>query len=439
MTNLEQLPPHNTHAEQAVLGSIIMDPPAIHDVLDVVTIGDFYHPTHAEIFRGLVALHEQRHGIDLLTVNNWLAEHGKLDHQMADLITLVNSTPTSVNARQYGMTVRENAMRRYIIANAAIMASTAYNADTPLNELLATVQGNLADATGKVNKGDLTGLQAGLATLYDKIQSDIDPNPITFPYTDLNYLLESLSTYKNEMVTIAARPGMGKTSALVDIALHAAYQKQHVALFSLEMSEEQLLTKMVSNKTKIESGHIRQKRLNDDQKQLIFKSMGQLSALPIYIDDTGDATVQSIAAKCHRLRMTVGLDLVIVDYLQLMESAKKSSNRTEEVGQISRGLKRLAMELNVPVIAAAQLSRAVEMRGDKRPLLADLRESGSIEQDSAAVIFIYRDDYYNPDTDRPNIAEFIVAKNRFGGTGVVDLYWSGQSTTFRNLMSGSKM
>lgn len=433
MTEIEQLPPHNLQAEQAVLGSIIMDPVAIVDVLDVVQPGDFFQPAHGEIFRGLVDLHEQRQGIDLLTVNNWLLEHGKIEHGMADLIALVNSTPTSVNARYYALTVKENSLRRYIIANAGIMASSAYDPDTPLNELLAQVQGNLADATDKVNKGDLGSIKDGMAALLDKLNSDEEEKLVAFPWTGLNATLESLTTFRKELITIAARPGMGKTSALVDIIRHVARQGQNVAFFSLEMGQEQLLVKMISGLTKINARRIRRKQLSDEERTLVYRAMGQLSQLPIHIDDTSGSTVQSIAAKCHRMQMTTGLDLIVVDYLQLMESAKRHSNRNEEVGAISRGLKKLAMELNVPVIAAAQLSRAVESRADKRPVLADLRDSGAIEQDSAAVVFIYRDEYYNPDTISPNIGEFIVAKNRFGETGTIELYWHKEATTYRNL------
>ena len=434
MNHLEQLPPHSLQAEQAVLGSIIMDPPAIHEILDVVSVGDFYTPNYAEMFRGVVDLHETRKGIDTVNLYNWLQEHGKLDHQMTDILPLVNATPTSINIRSYAITVREHAMRRMIIAQAGYMARCAFDADTSLDEILAATSSALTDATSAVNRGKLGSVKDGLSDLYDKLISLDDAAPVSFPWMDLDRIMESLSTFKKELITVAARPGMGKTSALVDVIRHVARQGQHVAFFSLEMSEEQLLIKMLSGATKIEAKTIRRKTFSDEQQTRLFDAMGRLSTLPIYVDDTTGATVQSISAKCHRLKMTTGLDLVVVDYLQLMETAKRHGNRNEEISDISRGLKLLANELNVPVIAAAQLSRAVEARSDKRPMLSDLRDSGAIEQDSAAVIFIYRDEYYNPDTERPNVAEFIVAKNRFGETGVADLYWDGSSTTFKNLV-----
>ena len=435
MTDISQRElPHNYEAEQAVLGSVIIDPVAMVDVLDIIQPGDFFNQTHQEIYRGLVDLHENRVGIDTLNLNNWLSEHGKLDVNITYLLELINIVPTSVNARHYAETVREHSLRRYVIAQAGLMASGAYDPNKTLDEVLGGAQSQLADASQKATRGVLNPVKSGLSALYDKLNSPAPAKVIGWPWVDLNRQLESLTTFDGTLITLAARPGMGKTSALIDIARHVARQGKHVAFFNLEMSEEQLLTRMLVQMTHIDAGKLRQKRLRDDERETLYKAMGQLSELPIHIDDTPGQTAQSIAAKCHRLRLTVGdLGLVIVDYLQIMQSAGRFSNRNEEIGSISRALVVLAKELGCPVLAAAQLNRSVEARGDKHPVLADLRDSGAIEQDSAAVIFIYRDDYYNPDTTRPNVAEFGVDKNRFGATGIVELYWDGPATTFRNL------
>lgn len=435
MTDISQRDlPHNYEAEQAVLGSLIIDPVAVHDVMDILQPGDFFRPDHQEIYRGIIDLHENRVGIDTVNLTNWLAEHGKLAHSVTYLLELINVVPTSVNARHYAQTVRGHALRRFVIAQAGIMAAGAYDPEKTLDDVLGGAQAQLADATQKTTHGALSPVRSGLSALYDKLNSPTPAQVVSFPWIDLNRMLESLTTFEGTLVTLAARPGMGKTSALIDIARHVARQGKSVAFFNLEMSEEQLLTRMLSGMTRIDAGKIRRKQLRDDEREKLYKAMGQLSELPIHIDDTAGQTVQSIAAKCHRMRLTNGdLGLVIVDYIQIMSAAGKFGNRNEEVGSISRGLVVLAKELGCPVLVAAQLNRSVEQRADKRPVLADLRESGAIEQDSAAVVFIYRDDYYNPDTDKQNIAEMIVDKNRFGPTGIVELFWSGEATTFRDL------
>ena len=436
MTDISQRElPHNYDAEQAVLGSIIIDPVAMHEVIDIVSAGDFFQQQHGEIFRGLVDLHENRIGIDILNLNNWLAEHGKYQINVTYLMELVNVVPTSINARHYAETVHGHAMRRFIIAQAGLMAAAAYDPEKSLDEVLGGAQSQLSDATQKTTRGALAPVKSGIWELMQKLDSPEPAAKVTFPWIDLNRMLESLTTFDGTLITLAARPGMGKTSALIDIARHVARQGKSVAFFNLEMSEEQLVTRMVSSMTGIDAGKIRQKTLRDDEKKLLYTAMGKLSELPIYIDDTAGQTIQSISAKCHRMRMTTGVDLVIVDYIQIMQAAGRFGNRNEEISSISRGLVILAKELGCPILAAAQLNRSVEQRADKHPVLADLRDSGAIEQDSAAVVFIYRDEYYNPDTDKQNIAELVIDKNRFGPTGIVELFWNGQATTFKNLQS----
>ena len=437
MTDISQRElPHNYDAEQAVLGSIIIDPVAMHEVIDIVSAGDFFQQQHGEIFRGLVDLHENRIGIDILNLNNWLAEHGKYQINPLYLGELVNVVPTSINARHYAETVHGHAMRRFIIAQAGLMAAAAYDPEKSLDEVLGGAQSQLSDATQKTTRGALAPVKSGIWELMQKLDSPEPAAKVTFPWVDLNRMLESLTTFDGTLITLAARPGMGKTSALIDIARHVARQGKSVAFFNLEMSEEQLVTRMVSSMTGLDASKIRQKTLRPDEKELFYTAVGKLSELPLYIDDTAGQTVQSIAAKCHRMRLTTGdIGLVIVDYIQIMQSAGKHSNRNEEISAISRELVILAKELGCPVLVAAQLNRSVEARADKHPVLADLRDSGAIEQDSAAVVFIYRDEYYNPDTDKQNIAELVIDKNRFGPTGIVELFWNGQATTFKNLQS----
>lgn len=437
MTDISQRDlPHNYEAEQAVLGSLIIDPVAVHDVSDILQPGDFFRPDHQEIYRGIIDLHENRVGIDTVNLTNWLAEHGKLTHSVTYLLELINVVPTSVNARHYAQTVHGHAMRRYIIAQAGIMAAGAYDPERSLDEVLGGAQAQLADATQKTTRGVLAHAKDGLSALIDKINSPDPAEKISFPWIDLNRMLESLTAFDGTLLTLAARPGMGKTSALLDIARHVARQGKAVAFFNLEMSEEQLLTRMVSSMTGIDAGKIRQKTLRPDEKELFYTAVGKLSELPLYIDDTAGQTVQSIAAKCHRMRLTTGeIGLVVVDYIQIMQTAGRHSNRNEEISTISRELVILAKDLGCPVLVAAQLNRSVEARADKHPVLADLRDSGAIEQDSAAVVFIYRDEYYNPDTDKQNIAELVIDKNRFGPTGIVELFWNGKATTFKNLQS----
>jgi replicative DNA helicase len=439
MSTIERLPPHSLDAETACLGSLLIDPDAIFEVSSFLKSKAFYSEKNRWIYEAIVTLYDRRDPIDLITVAELLRQREQLDDLGGEtyLIDLLNAVPTSINARSYGKIVEAAHLRRNLIQAASSIANLAYEEEEDIEVVLERSEQALFGISEERTTRDLVPVRqiadAYLAELERLRELGGDIAGIPTGFVDLDRLLSGLN--KSDLIIVAARPGMGKTAFIMNLAMTAArrYSKR-VAMFNLEMSGEQLLQRMLSAETQIESQRLRKGELYENEVPIFYEAIGRISEAPIYIDDTPGMTPRQMRTKCRRLHAERGIDMVVVDYLQLMQADSSSNNRVMEISEISRGLKLLARELNVPVIAAAQLSRAVESRQDKRPMLSDLRDSGSIEQDADIVMFIYRDEYYNAETtERPNIAEIAVTKHRNGPTGTIDLFWHGKMATFRNL------
>ena len=435
----ERLPPHSIEAEEAVLGSLLIDPDALFEVANFLRADAFYRAQNRWIYESMLGLSENRVPLDVVTLIEELRRRERLEEIGGEstVISLLNAVPTSINVEAYGKMVEAAAIRRNLILAAGSIAKLAYNEAEDINVVLDRSEHTLFSISEQRTTRDLQPVRDIASTYLERMEllRERGDEFIGVPtgFSDLDKMLSGLN--KSDLVIIAARPGMGKTALEISIALNAArrYDKR-VAMFNLEMSGEQLLQRMIAAETRIDSQLLRRGELADHEWAIFLEALGRLSETRIYIDDTPSISPMQLRTKCRRLYAEHGLDLVMIDYLQLMQAEHPTSNRVQEVSEISRELKGLARELDVPVIAAAQLSRAVESRQNKRPQLSDLRDSGSIEQDADVVMFIYRDDYYNPDSsERPNIAEINVAKHRNGPTGAIDLFWHGKLATFRNL------
>jgi len=439
MTTVDRLPPHSVEAEEAVLGSLLIDPDAILEVASFLKPEAFYREQNKWIYQAILDLHEARDPLDFITLADTLRKRSQLEDVGGEayLISLLNAVPTSVNARSYGRIVEAAAVRRRMLTAASSIANLAYDEDENVNVILDRAEQALFSISEERTTRDLVPVRDIARAYLDRVEElharGDEMIGVPSGFTDVDKMLGGLN--KSDLLIVAARPGMGKTSFLLGMALHAGLRHgKRIAMFNLEMSGEQLVQRMIAAETRIDSQRLRRGQLYENEWPIFLEAVGRLSEMRVFIDDTPAATPLQLRTKCRRLYAEHGLDLVMVDYLQLMQAEYTSNNRVQEISEISRSLKGLARELDVPVVTASQLSRAVENRQEKRPQLSDLRDSGSIEQDADIVMFIYRDEYYNPDTtDRPNIAEISIAKHRNGPTGVVDLYWHGQLATFRNL------
>lgn len=439
MSTIDRLPPHSVEAEEAVLGSLLIDPDAIFEVGNFLRPDAFYRAQNRWIYEAILDLSDRREPIDLITLTEEMRRREQLEEAGGEgyIIGLINAVPTSINARSYGKLVEAASIRRKMIAAAGTIANLAYDEAEDVNVVIDRAEQTLFSISEERTTRDLVPIKQIARDYLERIEElnargeDVIGVPTGF--VDLDRLLGGLN--KSDLLIVAARPGMGKTALQNSIALTAAtrYGKR-IAMFNLEMSGEQLVQRMIAAETRIDSQRLRRGDLHDHEWPIFMEAVGRLSETRIFIDDTPSITPLQLRTKCRRLYAEHGLDLVMIDYLQLMQAERSTNNRVQEISEISRSLKGLARELDVPVLAAAQLSRAVEQRSEKRPLLSDLRDSGSIEQDADIVMFIYRDEYYNPDTtERPNIAEINIAKHRNGPTGTIDLYWHGKLATFRNL------
>lgn len=439
MPTVDRLPPHSLEAEEAVLGSLLIDPDAILEVASFLKPEAFYREQNRWIYQAILDLTEAREPLDFITLTEMLRKRSQLEDAGGEgyLIGLLNAVPTSVNARSYARLVEGAAVRRRLITAAGAIANLAYDEDEDVNVVLDRSEQALFSISEARTTRDLMPVRDIARDYLDRIEelNERGDEMIGVPtgYVDIDRLLGGLN--KSDLLIVAARPGMGKTSFQLGMALHAGLRHgKRIAIFNLEMSGEQLVQRMIAAETRIDSQRLRRGQLHEQEWPIFYEAVGRLSETRIFIDDTPSITPLQLRTKCRRLYAEHGLDLVMIDYMQLMQAERSNNNRVQEISEISRSLKGLARELDVPVITASQLSRAVENRQDKRPQLSDLRDSGSIEQDADIVMFIYRDEYYNPDTtERPNIAEINVAKHRNGPTGVVDLYWHGKLATFRNL------
>lgn len=435
---MEKLLPQNIEAEQGVLGSIIIDPEAIVQVIEFLRTEDFYRDAHRSIYEVIVHLYERRDAPDFITICDELERRDKLaDAGGASYITsLINQVPTSGNIEYYGRIVERQALLRRLIHAAGLIAANAYEQD---ENALETAESLIYDIAQKRACQDTSSL-SDIARDY---MDDLDflhehrGSLIGVPtgFTDLDRLLGGLQ--KTDLITLAARPAMGKSSFALNIALQAARRGHPVAIFSLEMGKKQLMARLLSQRMSLNLQELRTGQWNPDDWQKISKGLGELSDLPIHIDDTGGLSPSALRSKVRRLQAEHGIELVIVDYIGLMEltiNGRQYENRVQEVSKITKSLKSLALELNIPILALSQLSREVEKRANKRPILSDLRDSGSVEQDSDVVMFIYRDDVYKEDNQEPdNLAEIIVAKHRNGPIGEIELHWDGAYTRFGNL------
>ncbi|WAL58719.1 replicative DNA helicase [Thermocoleostomius sinensis] len=433
----DRLPPQNVDAEEAILGGILLDPEAIGRVMEILRPEAFYISAHQEIYRAALTLQTQGRPTDLMSVTSWLHDHGLLDKVggQGRLADLVDRTISAVNIDQYAQLVTEKYLRRRLIHVGTDVAQLAYDNTASLEKILDQAEQKIFNIT-QVRTGP--GLMA-TADILTQTFSDIEQRHlglvtpgIACGFYDLDAMTQGFQ--RSDLIIAAGRPAMGKTSLVLNIARNiAAFQKLPIAIFSLEMSKEQLVYRLLASESRIESGRLRSGRISPHEWEALGSAIDFMSRLPIFIDDTPNISVMEMRSKARRLQAENGgvLGLVLIDYLQLMEGG--GDNRVQELSKITRSLKGLARELSVPVIALSQLSRGVESRTNKRPMMSDLRESGSIEQDADLIMMLYREDYYDPDTPDRGLAEVIIAKHRNGPVGTVKLLFDPQFTQFRNL------
>ncbi len=439
------VPPHSQQAERSLIGAILLDPDALIKVADTVAADDFYEPRHGRIFEVILRLYEQRKPIDLVTLSETLQSEKKLDEigGMTYLAELANSEATAAHVVEYAKIVAGKAtLRRLDVAGHAI-SGLAHDEARELDELLDEAEQSLFSVSQKHLKQNFISIRDVLADSFDRLDAlhkdKQQLRGVPTGFKELDKLLAGLQ--RSDLIILAARPSMGKTSFVMNIAAHVAIKEGiPVGIFSLEMSKEQLIDRLLASESGIDSWKLRTGNLEDKDFEKLNRAMGVMAEAPIFIDDSAMANALEMRTKARRLQTEHGLGLIIIDYLQLMSGGKSTTdgNRVNEISEISRSLKALARELDVPVIALSQLSRAVEQRHPQIPQLSDLRESGSIEQDADVVMFIYREDYYNKETERRNISDVLVRKHRNGPTGDVELFFSPELMLFRSLDRSSK-
>lgn len=432
--------PQNLEAEKSVLGAILIDEQVISDILVVVKARDFYETKHQLVFEAMLKLFEKSSPIDLLTLTDQLKQDKNLTKigGSAYLAELTNYVPTAAHAEAYAKLVAEAAIRRRLITAAGSIADLGYEESTSVEELIGKAEKQIFEVSDQNTTGDLVSLENILSDSFERIET-LHKNQgalrgVSTGYRDLDNMTAGLQ--RSDLIILAARPAMGKTTLVTNLAYNVAtIEKQPVLFFSLEMSKEQLVDRMLADAAGVDSWKIRTGNLNDEDFAKLSEAMGDMAETPIMIDDTPGLSILEMRTKARRAAHNQPLGLIIVDYLQLMQASFRANdgNRVQEVSEISRGLKLIARELNVPVIALSQLSRTVENRNPKIPQLADLRESGSIEQDADIVMFIYREAYYQPDTERQNITDLIIAKHRNGPVGKVELYFHPERLRFMSL------
>lgn len=434
-----KIPPQNIDAEKSLLGAVLIDEETLADISEHVTIKDFYEKRHSIIYGGMMSLYEKHNPVDLLTLTDELKRKKELDivGGSAYLTDLTNYVPTSAHAEAYAELVAQKAVRRRLIKASGEISELGYNEETSTEELLEKAEAELFSVSDQSLKQDIVSIESILTESFDRME-ELHRNKgalrgIRTGYRDLDTMTAGLQ--RSDLVILASRPAMGKTTLVTNLAYNVAtIAKQPVLFFSLEMSKEQLVDRMLADASGVDAWNIRTGNLSDDDFGKLSEAMGELAEAQIFIDDTPGLSVLEMRTKARRANHEQPLGLVIVDYLQLMQgNGRDNGNRVQEVGEISRGLKLIARELNVPVVALSQLSRSVESRSPQIPQLADLRESGSIEQDADIVMFIYREAYYNPETERENITDLYIAKHRNGPTGKVELYFNPERLRFTSL------
>jgi len=436
-SGIQRIPPNDAEAEQAVLSSMIYDREAIATALELLAAEDFYRPDNGAVFEAMAELFNASVPVDVVTLNDRLVRKGILDQVggVGFIANLVTGAYTSANVRHYGKIVAEKSMLRKLIKAGNAIAQAGYEGSAA-EDLLESAEKSIYDIAQNRRANPFIPIKDILGETVKKIEktylSQERITGVATGFTDFDNKTAGLQPA--DLILIAARPSMGKTAIGLNIAQFAAVKNNVVvAIFTMEMSKEQLVSRMICAQTLVDSHKMRTGALDETDFDRIYEALKFLTDAPIYIDDTSGITANEIRAKCRRLKLEKGLGLVVVDYLQLMSGVGRAESRQQEISEISRALKGIAKELDVPVLAMSQLSRACETRADRRPILSDLRESGAIEQDADLVAFLYRDEYYYPETERRGIAEINIAKQRNGATGTVDLAYYGQYTKFGDL------
>ena len=434
-----RIPPHSVEAEQSVLGSILLDKEAMISVSETLVPEDFYKEAHKVIYESMLKLYNSQSEIDLITLTDELRDQGYLDDigGIAYITSLSTIVPTTSNIKYYINIVKEKSISRQLISAANDIINLGYDGSAKVEYVLENAEKKIFDISQERATNDFQPINQviseALSMLEKLYEEKNDVTGLTTGFRDLNKKINGLQ--RSDLLLIAARPAMGKTAFALNLVQNAALKGDaSVAVFSLEMSKEQLVQRMIASQSTVELKKIKTGTLADNDWPRITDGMAILSGAKIHIDDTPGIKISELRSKCRKLKIEKGLDLVLIDYLQLMEGEGQNESRQQEIAKISRSLKILAKELDCPVVALSQLSRAPEQRADHRPMLSDLRESGSIEQDADIVMFLYRDEYYNPDTEKKNIGEVIVAKNRHGETGTVELVWFGGIQKFADKM-----
>ena len=435
----DRIPPQNIEAEQAVLGAIFLEPASLTVTSEVLIPEDFYRSAHQKIFNVMLKLNDEGKAVDLITVTEDLAATKSLEEVggVTYLSELAGSVPTAANVEYYARIVEEKSLLRRLIRTATNIAQEGYSREDEVDELLGEAEKNIMAVAQRKNSGSFENIKDVLVRTYDNIEvlanrkGDVTGIPTGFAELDRM----TAGFQRNDLIIVAARPSVGKTAFALNIAQNVATKTdENVAIFSLEMGAEQLVMRMLCAEGNINAQNLRTGALTDEDWRKLTMAMGSLSNAGIYIDDTPGVRIGEIRAKSRRLKQEHGLGMIMIDYLQLIQgNGRSGENRQQEVSEISRSLKALARELQVPVIALSQLSRGVEQRQDKRPMMSDIRESGSIEQDADIVAFLYRDDYYDKESENKNIIEIIIAKQRNGPVGTVSLAFVKEYNKFVNL------
>ena len=436
---LGKVPPHDTEAEQAVIGSMLTDKEAIISAIEVLKEEDFYREDNKTIYGAILNLYNKAEPVDIITLKSELASIGKLEAVggLEYLAELPDKVPTTANVDKYIKIVEEKSLLRNLLRTANEIIKLGYDETQEVDFLMDQAEKKIFDAIQSRNQKGYFAIKDILVDTFTELEQLYNQKQhitgIPTGFADLDY--KTAGMHGSELILVAARPAMGKSAFALNIATYAATRgNAPVAVFSLEMSKEQMVNRILCSEAMVDSNKVRTGKIDDEDWAKLAEASGRLSESKIFIDDTPGISIMEIRAKCRKLKLEQNIGLVVIDYLQLIQgTGKRGASREQEISEISRSLKILAKEINVPVIALSQLSRAVEQRPDHRPMLSDLRESGAIEQDADIVMFLYRDDYYNEDSEKKNIAEVIMAKHRAGSTGTIELLWLGNYTKFANI------
>lgn len=439
---LNKVQPNDIIAEQAVLGSMLVDKDAIVAAIEVLKPNDFYREDNKEIYAAMLELYSNGGNVDMITLKDALTLRGSLEKvgNISYIASLIDNVPTTSNIEEYVKIVAEKSTIRQLIKSANDILKMGYSQTEDADTIIEQTEKKIFDVLQDRNTRGYASIKEILITAFDEIekryQNKVKLSGLESGFIDLDTKISGLNP--SDLIIVAARPAMGKSAFALNIADYVAtHDKTPVMIFSLEMSKEQMVNRILCSESEIDSMKLRNAELSSEDWLKLGQTSGQLADIPLYIDDTPGLTSAELRAKCRKAKLEKNIGLIVIDYMQLMESKLKNTSRQQEISEISRSLKILAKELNIPIIALSQLSRASEARTDHRPMLSDLRESGAIEQDADIVIFLHREDYYDENTEKKNIAEIIIAKNRNGATGTVELAWMGQYTKFANLYRGN--